>query len=323
MKKEIAIIFLLFCSACGNTDTSSQNEADEIIDGVAPATHSVDGTPLYPPTLPPETLERLEANLDTARRHYENDPNDEMNIIWYGRRLAYLYRYEEAIDVFSKGLEVHPESFKLYRHRGHRYISTRQFEKAIDDFKKAVWFMAGKELMIEPDGAPNKLNIPLSTTQFNVYYHLGLAHYLSRNYSQAYDAYQECLKVSNNDDLVVATIDWLYMTCRKMRKNDEAEKLLERINPEMNIVENDSYLNRLLMYKGLKAPEELLNVEDLENPDNAITIATQGYGLGNWYLANGNREKATEIFEKVVSGTSWSAFGYIAAEVELNRMKNR
>ena len=75
------------------------------------------------------------------------------------------------------------------------------------------------------------------------------------------------------------------------------------------------------MYKGLKSPQELLDVSDPTNPDDAITLATQGYGVGNYYLANGNREKALEIFESVVKGTSWSAFGFIAAEVELQRYR--
>ena len=33
-------------------------------------------------------------------------------------------------------------------------------------------------LETEPDGIPNKLNMPLSSTQFNVWYDLALAHYL-------------------------------------------------------------------------------------------------------------------------------------------------
>jgi hypothetical protein len=52
-----------------------------------------------------------------------------------------------------------------------------------------------------------------------------------------------------------------------------------------------------------------------------LTVATQGYGVGNWYYVNGDRAKAKEIFEKVVSGPQWSAFGYIAAEADLQRMR--
>ena len=92
--------------------------------------------------------------------------------------------------------------------------------------------------------------------------------------------------------------------------------MLERITPKMEILENGSYHRRLLMYKGLEKPEALLDPAKAD----ALTIATQGYGVGNWYLVTGDRARAREIFEKVVAGTQWSAFGYIAAEADLQRL---
>ncbi len=51
------------------------------------------------------------------------------------------------------------------------------------------------------------------------------------------------------------------------------------------------------------------------------TIATQGYGVGNYYYVTGDREQARRVFERVVSGAGWNAFGFIAAEAELARWK--
>ena len=64
--------------------------------------------------------------------------------------------------------------------------------------------------------------------------------------------------------------------------------MLERITPKMDILENGSYHRRLLMYKGLEKPEALL---DPANADG-LTIATQGYGVGNWYFVTGNTRAA-------------------------------
>lgn len=86
----------------------------------------------------------------------------------------------------------------------------------------------------------------------------------------------------------------------------------------MNIVENDSYHKRLLMYKGLIDPNSLLNVGD---DQDGLQIATQGYGVANWYLMNGEVEKARDILGKIVQGQNWAAFGYIAAEAELFKLK--
>ena len=35
----------------------------------------------------------------------------------------------------------------------------------------------------------------------------------------------------------------------------------------------------------------------------------------------GDSKRAREVFEKVVSGTGWNAFGYLAAEADLQRHK--
>ena len=43
--------------------------------------------------------------------------------------------------------------------------------------------------------------------------------------------------------------------------------------------------------------------------------------MGNYYLVTGDTAKAKEVFQKVISGGGWNAFGYIAAEVDLARMK--
>lgn len=285
-----------------------------------PEVISLLGVPYYEPLRSAPAQARLDSMLNIARRNFEADPSEE-NYIWLGRRVAYLSRYNEAIKIFSDGIEKYPESFRLFRHRGHRYISIREFDKAVADLQQAAALMQGHPLEIEPDGQPNRLNIPLGTTQFSVWYHLGLAHYLSGNFKDGLMAYEACMKVSDKDDLIVATADWLYMTYRRLGMEEEAAALLEMISEDMEIIENDSYHLRLLMYKGIRTPESLLEINpDVEDPD--LSVATQGYGLGNWYLYNGDSAKAKDIFERVVSGKHWAAFGFIAAEAELARMQS-
>jgi tetratricopeptide (TPR) repeat protein len=192
----------------------------------------------------------------------------------------------------------------------------RRFDDAIADLTKASELMEGKPLEIEPDGQPNKLNIPLSTTQFNVWYHLGLAHYLKGDYAKADEAYKECLAVSENDDSRIAVIDWMYMTYRRDKKQEQADKILAMVSDSMTVIENDSYYQRLKMYKGWLKPEDLLQA-DATSEDYDLTMATQGYGVGNWYYYNGDTAKAVDTFKKVVDGKLFAAFGFIAAEAEL------
>ena len=303
------IFLLILAAACNRTGEHDVK--------VVQAT-SLLGQPFYEPTRSAPVQARLDSMVKIARSNFDADQSEE-NFIWYGRRVAYLSRYNEAIKIFSDGIEKYPESFRLFRHRGHRYISIREFDLAVADLQQAAALMQGHPLEIEPDGQPNKLNIPLGTTQFSVWYHLGLAHYLKGNFRDALMAYEECMKVSDKDDLIVATADWLYMTYRRLGMTEEAEELLELITEDMEIIENDSYHLRLLMYKGLRTPESLLEVDpNVDDPD--LSIATQGYGLGNWYLYNGDEDRAKNIFTRVTNGVHWAAFGFIAAEAELARM---
>lgn len=264
----------------------------------------------------------LEANLAEAEANLAANPGDEMAIIWVGRRLAYLGRYQEAYDTFRGGLELHPDSYKLLRHAGHRSITLREFDRAVEELGRAAELMPEGPLETEPDGAPNALNIPLSSTQFNVWYHLALAHYLNGDFEAAVEAYERCMATSVNPDLLVATTDWMYMTLRRLGRHEEAAALLEPITADLKIIENDAYHRRLLMYKGELAPEELLDLRAVDDPDQALNIATQGYGVGNWYLVEGNEERAREIFEAILDGTSWAAFGTIAAEADLARIRS-
>jgi tetratricopeptide (TPR) repeat protein len=289
-----------------------------VADARKPEAKGLDGRLFYPPDLSEDARKRLEGNLNSATADFIRNPDDAENIIWLGRRLAYLSRYSETIDVFSRGIARHPNDARLLRHRGHRYITTRQFDRAIPDFEKAAKLMADKPDEGEPDGAPGRRPSPSATLKFNIYYHLGLAHYLKGDFEKALGAYRECMKFStDNDDSLVATSDWLYMTLRRLGRKEEAQKVLEPIKEGMNVLDNAAYYNRLLMYKGLRKPEDVL-ASDEQDP---LQIATQGYGVGNWYLVNGDQERAKVIFKRVVAGSQWAAFGFIAAEADLARMK--
>lgn len=283
-----------------------------------PVASSLDGQPFYEPERTPAQQAKLDSQLLVAKTNFEAEATED-NYIWLGRREGYLMHLPEAIDIFTKGIEKYPDSYRLYRHRGHRYISTRKFEEAVADLEKAASLMEGKPLEVEPDGQPNKLNQPLSTTQFNVWYHLGLANYLLGNFEKAREAYLKCLAVCENDDSRVAVLDWLYMTDRRLGNDIGAESVLDGVADNMNIIENDSYYLRLKMYKGWMKPEELLEA-DPDDEDYDLSMATQGYGVGNWYLYNGDTTKAIETFEKVVDGKLFAAFGFIAAEADLKRL---
>jgi tetratricopeptide (TPR) repeat protein len=253
----------------------------------------------------------LTANLEAALADHEADPHDADALIWYGRRLGYLQEYRNAIGVFSHGVEEHPDDARMYRHRGHRYISTRQLEAALADYAQAVILIEGRTDEVEPDGAPNALGIPTSTLQSNIWYHYGLTQYLMGDFEAALDSYDGYLGVTSNPDQLVAISHWQYMALRRLGRDEEAAAVLEPITADLEVIENGSYHDLLLMYKGDVDAESLWGGQD-----DALGSATVGYGVANWHLYNGRTDEAVAALEQVLQTGQWASFGYIAAEAE-------
>jgi hypothetical protein len=274
----------------------------------------------YPvPQLSAEIKRSHVDKLEKALADFRRDSSNADNIIWLGRRQAYLGEYEKAIAIFSRGIELHPSDARLYRHRGHRYLTLRCFDKAIDDFKEAAKLTRGKPDEIEPDGLPNAKNIPTSTLQSNIWYHLGLAYFIKADYKKALKAYKECITVSTNKDMYVATANWLNLAYRKFKKYPEAMALYGNV-PQGELIENKDYLLLLEMYNQKRLEKEVDEYAARILPaDRSIASATLQFGIGYYCLLYGYKEKAKEYFANAMASGQWSSFGYIAAEAELAR----
>jgi len=268
------------------------------------------------PPLTRETRRDFETKLAEARKNVETAPGAD-NLIWLGRRTAYLGHYKDAIKIFTQGVEEFPDDARFLRHRGHRFITLRCFDLAIADLNRAAKLIKGKADQIEPDGLPNARNIPTSTLQSNIWYHLGLAHYLKGDFKAALNTYRDAAKVSTNPDMLVATTHWQYMTLRRLGRKKEAAAVVAAIKPDLDVIENADYLKLIRLYQGKTTPTELL--KEINGDANALSKASIGYGLGNWFLYNDQRDEAEKIFRQVILGNQWASFGHIAAQVELSR----
>jgi len=271
------------------------------------------------PDMSAETQRDFQSKLDEARALVEKDPRNVEHVIWLGRRTAYLGRYKDAIKIYTDGISQFPSDARLYRHRGHRFITLRCFDAAIADFETAARLTRGQPDEVEPDGLPNARNVPTSTLQSNIWYHLGLAHYLKGDFARALTAYREAEKVSTNPDMLVATTHWHYMTLRRLGREKEAAVALAKIKDDLDVIENGDYYKLLKTYKGQLKAEKVL--EELGATSDSLSNASVGYGLGNWFLYNGQRAQAEKIFRQVTAGNQWASFGFIAAEAELKNKR--
>lgn len=276
-----------------------------------------------------QTKNKHLANLDQAVKTLLIDSTNPDNIIWAGRRMAYLGYYEQGINLFSLGVALHPNDPRIYRHRGHRYITLRCFDKAIADFEKASSLVEGKPDEIEPDGIPNEKNIPVSTLKTNIQYHLGLAYFLKGDFAKAEAAYFKGVAACKNDDMLVAMVNWLYISLLSQGKTEQAENFFALVPRSPNLIENKDYLTLLNFYVHKPDEREIERYTDAViyrssgKPDStSVSAATLYFGAGYYAKLKGMKEKARLLFEKSIATGQWSSFGYIAAEAMINRMKN-
>ena len=323
-RAPLAVLFALLATGCAPPADQAE-EAPEAPEAAGAAAlpegaeaMSFLGEPLRAPTLPETVEAERMARFREAEEALAAAPEDAEALIWMGRRTAYLGQYGNAIDIFSYALELHPEDARIYRHRGHRYVTVRQLDEAIADFRRAVELTTGVPDEVEPDGLPNAAGIPTSTLQFNIWYHLGLAYYLKGDFGAAADAYASCAAVSVHPDSKVATAYWQVMTLKRLGRDGEAQAILAAVTPDMEVIESGGYLDLLLLHKGERTPEDLIGPA---GSDATLGSTTAGYGVGAWYLLNGDTANARAIFNRVLSGRDqWAAFGYLAAEAEMARM---
>jgi tetratricopeptide (TPR) repeat protein len=252
----------------------------------------------------------MEADAAAAFAEAQREPSAEA-IIWLGRRTAYLGKFREAIQVYSGGLRLYPDDARLFRHRGHRYLTIREIDRAQADLEKAAGLMQRHPDEVEPDGQPNARNIPTSTLYSNVWYHLALAKYLKAQYAAAADDWRRARDAVKNADNLVAASHWLYTSLRRAKRDADAAAVLAPISSTLDVIENGSYYTLLQLYKGERRLADVLATATPGASGSAIR-----YGVSAWLLANGQTADAVKLRQQILAGDDWPSFGYLAAEAD-------
>jgi tetratricopeptide (TPR) repeat protein len=244
------------------------------------------------------------------------DPADADALIWKGRRLGYLGRYEEAIAVYDAGEKLHPADARFARHIGHRLISLRRFEEAEAALARAALLAAASPDAVEPDGLPNAAGVPTSTLKGNIFYHLGLAHYLQGDFNAAARAYEGAAALSDNPDAAAAALYWLYLSLMQAGDERAARAALARVDASWTLIENGVYQELALCLRGEADCEAILA---RARAADGIDYATPAYGVAMQRLLAGDRKGARALFKEILEREGGASFGRLAAEAELQR----
>lgn len=221
-------------------------------------------------------------------------PRDVHRFIQLGLAQSAIRRYREAIATFTRGIAIAPDSGILYRWRGHRYLSVRMLDSAKADLEHGL---------------------KLDSTLYGCWYHLGIVKYVTGDFAGAAAAFARALPLAPDSGERAGSIDWSWMSLMRAGRAPEAQAVLDhnRAGPPGG----NFYDQRLRLYRGQIGPDKVVTPADTAD----IALATLSYGLGNWYLLRGDTASAKRWFDRSVQSGGWPAFGFIAAEAELRRLR--
>lgn len=242
---------------------------------------------------------RTEAELSPAVLEVDEklkaDPNNPDLWMERGLALAGQKLMREAVEAYSKAISLDPFKGIYYRHRAHRHLSCWEFREACADFVVAS---------------------RLIPKNWDVWYHLGLSHYLLGEYEEAAEAYKRCLEVNDNDGHMIALCNWYWHTLMRLGRPEEAEKVMENITEGMDYIPDEiSYYYCCKIHKGWLNPDDFI--------ERALNFAedhcVMAYSLSNHYRMKGDVQKADELLSRMMESedpTIWAYFGYLAAVAE-------
>ena len=235
--------------------------------------------------------------LDAFERAIRLEPTNADAHLQKCRALAGLRRHEEAIPACTESLRLRPGAPEALRDRGHYYLNLGRVDLGLADLRDAA---------------------SMRTNDRGIYYHLGMAYYLRGDYPEAAKAFEGCAASSSDDGLRVECEAWLYPSLRRCGRAEDAARLLESVRLNSLPGHPGNYLDRLLLFKGVRTEEEVAKTATSEG---ALSEATVGYGIGLWHLLNGRRGPALEWFRRAVASGYTVGWGYRASEAELRRLR--
>lgn len=224
----------------------------------------------------------------------EADPKNVERFIQLGTAQSGVRQFREAIQTFTRGLAVAPNNAMLYRWRGHRYLSVREFDRAEADLRKGL---------------------SLDSTNYGILYHLGIIRFIRGDFAGAAQMFQRAQPRAPDAGELAGSTDWLWMSLMRAGKKSEAAAMLAR-KPDSLQVDN-AYRRRLTLYRGQIGPDAVFTPADTAD----VQVSTLSYGLGNWYVVRGDTARAKTYFERAIKSGGWPGFGFIVSEVELRRLK--
>jgi tetratricopeptide (TPR) repeat protein len=241
-----------------------------------------------------------------ARAALNGNYRDVQKVIALGVAQSGARQFREAIATFTRGLTALPATGRnakdeamLLRWRGHRYLSVREFAKADADLTRGL---------------------ALDGTNYGILFHLGVLRFHGGRFAEAAALFARAQPIAPDGGERAGSTDWLYMSLSRAGRVAEANAMLDkRIDQQPDpkpAPPGYAYVSRLRLYRGEITPAQLI----LDGEVDDVNISTLSYGLGNWYMVQGDTANARRAWERAVQSGGWPGFGFNVAEAELRRL---
>lgn len=288
------------------------------------------GIRLEPRNPTSEQSERI-ARADSLLEAAPDDPN---RLVEAAQALEDVWRYPEAIALYTRGMRLAPDDYRMVLGRAHRLIRLRQFDAALEDLDRSK--------QLDPFG-------------FNTAYLRGLTYYLLGRFDAAADEFARCMDMASDSAALelatrvgpagdprscfvipedpssyVAIASWRYRALRRAGRHDEAARLLIAVPDDLALSDspgqaypgslilpgsNRHYYRLLLFFRGSFDEESVLD-RDWAGEQ----WSTLAYGVAVWHLVDGNPARAIELLRQILAEPHWARFGHVAAETDLIRL---
>jgi tetratricopeptide (TPR) repeat protein len=146
---------------------------------------------------------------------------DSLIFCYYGEILSNMKRYRDAISYFTKANMIDPENVHNLNKRAFAYYNLQEHDKALLDFNKVV---------------------QLDLSNSFAYYHIGLIHHAKGVNNNSMAAFEKCIELDSNNNLVKMQFYYLKVLTYKQSSNNLNDDIITNISQIPNINNDKSLL---------------------------------------------------------------------------------
>ncbi len=214
---------------------------------------------------------------------------------WFekGVALGKAGNYKEAIEAFTKAIEIDPNNATAYRNRGLAYKSLGNNEQAIQDYDKAI---------------------ELNPQYLDAYISRGIAYCTLSNFEQGRRDFNMAIKLNPKDAGAYNNRGIAYKSLGNYAEAIQDYSKAIELNPK----DSGTYYNRGVAYYKIdnykRAIQDLNKTIEI-NPKGAGAYKDVYKGIGLAYYNLGNYKQAIQNFDKAIESNPNDEYNYLRSVI--------